>query len=151
MHLIRCSLVGGFTLALLVLTYPVGPTDARTRLQPKMLEVLICVGKEYPAGCGPRRSRPTWGNAGAQHAGTVSGPRIMCGGRSKGRLNTSCSADFPDDRKITLEVEQAGSGRYVFRHWVAPGQDKCRGGDETCTVRVQVGRTVRVRAVFSYY
>jgi hypothetical protein len=151
MHLIRCWLVGVFTLALLMLTYSVGRTDARTRLQPKMLEVLICVGEEYPAGCGPRKSRPTWGNAGAQDAGTVSGPRIMCGGRSKGRLNTLCSADFPDDRKVALKVEQAGSGRYVFHHWVAQGQEKCRGRDKTCTVRVQVGRTVRVRAVFTYY
>jgi hypothetical protein len=144
MHLIRCWLVGGFTLALLVLTYSVGPTDARTRGQAKMLEVLICVG-EHPAGCGPRGS--SWGNAGARDAGTVSGPRIMCGGRFK---NTSCSANFKEDRTVTLEEDEAGSGEYVFRRWVAQRQNKCRGGGKTCIVRVQVGRTVTVRAVFGY-
>ena len=148
MHLIRCSLVGGFALALLMLTDSVGRTDASTPPTAR-IEVLICVGKNYPDGCGPRGARQTWGDAGAQHAGLVSGPRIRCGRRSGGRLNSVCRADFPDDRKVTLTVTKAGTGLYIFRRWYVQSQDACGGGDETCTVSVQVGRTVRVRAVFS--
>lgn len=147
MHLIRRWQVGGFALALLVATSSVAPTGASTRPRAK-LEVLMCVGEEYPAGCGPRRvqGKTTWGNAGAEGAGTVSGGRIMCGGYSGGRLNTSCSADFPAAKEVTLRVRPAGYGDYVFHHWFL-GRGKCNG--KVCTVRVEVGRTVRVRAVFS--